>query len=372
MKFSFTQSVMLKALQRVMGAVSSRVPMPSLNNLHFRLDGKSLEITATDLEITVTARIDLVESEGSGEALVQARRFQDLIRELPDVSLELEVNEKGQIVLKGEGVGTYSLPGDDPLEFPEMPTVDADLTFSLTGEKFRRIISKTIFAVSADEMRPILTGLLVQIEPEKLTVVATDGHRLSRIIQSGIDYDGDPRDVIVPMKALSVFMKNLEISDMPSLGLAETRASFSSENHGLITRLIDGVYPKYEGVIPRDNSFRLQVRTGDLMSAVRRVAIFSNQISKQINLRIEGATVKLDSEDPDTGGRGEEELAVDYNGEPLEVAYNANYLMDVLKQVDTEETIIAFGMSKDAAIIYPTSQEENEDFMMLLMPIRLR
>lgn len=372
MKFTFTRESMLKGLQRVMGAVPTKMPMPSLGNLHLKLEDNTLDITATDLEITVTSRVELLESEGSGGVLIQAKRFFDLVRELKDVPLEIEVQEPLKIVIKGEGTGEYTIPGGDPIDFPELPPVDAQLTFDIPAEVLKRMVSKTVFAVSHDDMRPILTGLLVEIRPNELRLVATDGHRLSRISHVGIDYSGDARDVVVPMKAFNLLMRTLEDEDNAQIGIAETRASFSNVQHRLTTRLIDGTYPRYTSVIPENNPNRLIVDAGLLQASVKRVSIFANQISHQVKLTLDSTRMKLESEDPEIGGRGEEEMPVDYSGESLEIAYNANYLLDVLKHIDTEDAHFELNGTNDAAVIRPSSQEENEEQLMLLMPIRLR
>ncbi len=372
MKFTFTQASMIKGLQRIMGAVPTRMPIPSLGNVFFRLKDGSLDITATDLEITVTSKVDIIESDGEGSILIQAKRFQELVNLLPDIPLEIEVHEPLKVTLKSEGTGVYTLPGGDPIDFPELPPVDAQLSFTMNGENLSRLISKTMFAVSHDDMRPILTGMLMQIRANELRVVATDGHRLSRIVRKGIDYSGEPRDVVVPMKALNLLLRSLEDEDNPVIGIAETRASFSTEDQRLTTRLIDGHYPKYESVIPEDNPHKLVVNTDEFAAAVRRVSIFANQMSRQVKLTFDSSHAVLETEDPELGGRGEEKIAVSYEGEPLEIAYNANYLMDVLRQVDTDEVVFALNSSNDAAVIRSMVQNEDEDFLMLLMPIRLK
>ncbi len=372
MKFTFNQSSMLKGLQLVTGAVSAKVPMPSLSNLHLKLNGNTLEVTATDLDTTITAKVELIEADGEGSVLIQARRFQDLIRELPDTVLEITIEGSGKIYLKGEGIGTYLLPGGDPVDFPELPIVDASNTFTIPAETLQRIVSKTIFAASHDDMRPILTGLLLQIRSDELTIVATDGHRLSRIKRDDISYQDDDLDVTVPMKALNLLMKNLSEDDTLTIGVAETRASFTTESQNLITRLIDGNYPKYEGVIPESNHSKMIVSLRDLTAAVRRVQIFASQMSRQIKISLEDSVLALESEDSDIGGRAEESVSVDYDGEPLQIAYNASYLIDVLKQIDTEEVIFNLGTQNDAAIIQPVTQAKSEDLLMLLMPIRMR
>lgn len=372
MRFTFTKDSIVDSLQLVMGAVPTKMPMPVLGNLYLKLDGNSLQITATDLEITVTATTEVIESEGSGSILIQAKRFQELIRKLPDSPLEIEVQEPLKILLKCEGVGVYTLPGGDTMDFPELPMVEPQISFQVSGENLKRMISKTVFAVSHDEMRPILTGILMQIRSNEMRVVATDGHRLSRIIKSGIDFSGEPRDIVIPMKALNLLLRGLDDADNPEIGISETRAYFATDNQRLTTRLIDGHYPKYESVIPDNNPHTLTVNSDEIMAAVERVSIFASQISKQVKLFIEAAEVTLETEDPEMGGRGEEKLTASYEGTPFEIAYNSNYLLDVLRQIDTEEVVFTLNSSNDAAVIRATTQQDNEDFLMLLMPIRLK
>ncbi|MDP8240499.1 MAG: DNA polymerase III subunit beta [Candidatus Hatepunaea meridiana] len=372
MKFSFNQASMAKSLQRIMGAVPTRMPMQSLGNIHFKLKDQALEMTATDLEITVTTKVEVIESEGDGSILIQAKRFNDIIRELPEVILEIDVQEPFKVTLKGEGMGVYTLPGGDPMDFPELPPIDSQLSFSLSGDCLKRVISKTSFAVSHDEMRPILTGVLMQIRPDELRVVATDGHRLSRIVKRGIDYTGESRDIVIPMKAFSLLMRNLEDADNPIIGIAETRASFKTDDLRLTTRLIEGHYPKYENVIPENNPNKLTINTDDMISTIKRVSIFANQISHQVKLTVAADSVLLETEDPDLGGRGEEKILANFEGAPLEIAYNSNYLMDVLKQVETDEFVFALNTSNDAAVFQGTTVDGAEDFLILLMPIRLK
>jgi len=362
---------MAKGLQKVMGAVSNKAPIPSLSNLHLMLDGSSLKMTGTDLDLTITAEVEVIEVEGEGGVLVNAKRFQEIIRELPDVPLEMNVQD-GNVVLSGTGIGNYTIPAGNISDYPDIPKVDPQFSFDLTADVLRRVITKTIFAVSHDEMRPILTGLLIQLRPDELRVVATDGHRLARIVRHDINYQGEPRDVTVPMKALNLLMKNLSDDDQPVIGIAQSRASFKTATQTLITRLIDGNYPKYEGVIPTSNPGKLLAGIDELISAVKRVSIFASQLSRQIKFKVDNATVEITADDPESGARGEETISCEYTGDPLLIAYNATYLMDILRQIDTEEVIFELATSNDGAIIKPTSQRDGEDFIMLLMPIRLR
>jgi len=345
--------------------------MPSLSNLHLSFEEKKLEVTATDLEVTVTYRVELMNSEGSGSVLVNAKRFQELIRELPDTQLEMEIKEAGKVVLRGEGVGEYILPGGNPMEFPEMPVVDVGSNFEIPADSLKRMIERTIFAASTDILRPVLTGILMQIRPGNLCLVTTDSHRLSRISRSDVEYTGEPIEVIAPTKALGILMRNLDDDDKPKVCLAPTRASFNTDKQVLITRLIDGSYPRYESVIPSSNPNRLVAKVDELVSVARRVSIFASQISKQVKLSIDGGTLKLETEDPEQGGKAVESMSVNYSGEPLTIAYNVSYLLDVIRQIDTEEIIFELSGPDDAALIKPTTQQENEEQIMLLMPIRL-
>ncbi|MBM3328934.1 MAG: DNA polymerase III subunit beta [Calditrichaeota bacterium] len=372
MRFSFSQSVISRGLQKVMGAVSSKVPIPSLSNVHLRIEDHKLHITATDLEVTVTASVELVESDGTGAVLVQAKRLQELINALPDMVLEMEVTDNFKVSLKGEGLGHYQIPGGNPLDFPELPTVDAGLNLKMSGTTLKRMVGKTIFAVSKDDMRPVLTGLLLQVKGSEVRMVATDGHRLSKISRFDANITGEPRDEVIPMKALNLLTRSLDDDDEVSIGLAQTRAVFHTDGQRLITRLIDGNYPKYEQVIPTSQPSQLRIRTGEWMSAVRRTSIFASSISHQVKLDIKAGELKIEASDPEYGGHAEEHVPCNFVGEDLEIAYNSQYLSDCLRQIDTEDTEVGLSNSNDAAIIKPTHQATDEEFLMLLMPIRLR
>lgn len=372
MKFTFSQNVMEKGLQQVIGTISARMPMPSLSNIHLKLNGKMLEMTSTDLEVTTTAFIELIDSEGSGGFLIPAKRFADIVRELPDVPLDLDVPEPGKVYLTGEFKGKYTLPGGDPEDFPELPPVEKKALFKIHADVFKRIVGKTLFAVSRDEMRPVLTGLFMRIRPGSLTVVATDGHRLSRLTREGIDYDGDSIDVIIPMKALNLIQRTIQDEEVIEITLAETKASFATERLSLITRLIDGRYPNYESVIPMNNPGRLLARTSDFMATIKRVHIFASQLSHQVLLHLDNVQMDLKSEDQEIGSEAKESLDISYEGAVMDIAYNGSYLMDMLRQIDTEEVVFEMNTHEDAVVIRPTSQQTDEDFLMLLMPIRLR
>jgi len=372
MRATFNQSEMVKGLQRVMGVVPTKMPMPALSNIHLRLDGGALELIATDLEVTVTSKVKVLEAEGKGGVLIPAKRFSDLMRELPDVPLDLDMPDPQKVTLRGAETGVFDLPSGDPIDFPELPKVEAKLKFGILAESLKRMINKTALSISKDEMRPILTGFLIQLRPNEIRLVTTDGHRLSRISRRDVEYKGEAHDAVVPAKAFNQLLRNLEDGQQAHIAVADTRASFAADDYRLTTRLIEGNYPKYESVIPQNNPNRLTVRTGDFMAAVRRAAIFASQISRQVKLTLGKSEMKLETEDPELGGRAEVGVAVDYTGEPMEIAYNAGYLMDVLRLIDTDEVSFEMGGTNDAALVKPSSQPEDEEFFMLLMPIRLR
>ncbi len=372
MKFSVMQNNLEQGLQKIIGAVSTRAPIPSISNVFISLKDNVLNMTATDLEITITSYVELIEFEGSGEVLIQAKRLQEIVSALPNVQLNFDVQSGFRVQLNVENLGVFHLPGGDPVNFPDTPSVEPKVSYRIPADRLRRMISKTIFAVSKDEMRAVLTGILFQVRPGELRLVATDGYRLSKISHSDINIEGEIHDDIIPMKALNILYKNTEDSEEIEVILSDRRAAFITEKQKLITRLIDGSYPKYENIIPRNNPNELSFLLSDFMPALKRAAVFATPPSFQVKLKLEATKAVIESEDYDYGGSALVEVPVEYNGEPMEMGYNANFLNESLRQIDTERAVITLLSANDAALITPENQRENEDFLMLLMPIRLR
>jgi len=374
MHFIVNKGLFFNALQKIIGVIPSKTSIPILSSILLELSDEKLTITGTDLEISVSADVR-VKVEIPGAVTVPAKLLVDIVRELPDVPIEMLTDDRSNITLKTEK-GVYRLSGETKDEFPNIIIEESEGEIVINSIKLHRMVSNTIFAVTTDELRMTLMGILFQINPAELRLVATDGHRLSKIVDKKFSSPLIQKDLIVPSKALHILLKNLETINIKegenvTLVIGDSHITFKWSNNSIYTKLIDGKFPKYESVIPFDNEFRLIVDRESLLSSVRRVSIFSNSITHQVRFMLSEKQMQVCSEDIEFGGEANESLPVDYTGEEMEIGYNAHYIMDILKNIDTKEVVFLLKNPKSAALIYPTEQKEGEELQMLLMPIRL-
>ncbi len=369
MKFTASQSALLGGFMTLSGVIPSKTPLPALSHVLAELRGNELSLAATDLEVSMQTTIEVKGSE-DGKALLPARRIIEIIRELPDIPLKITVDKSHRIKIEGDQ-GSYKLSGEDVEGYPQLPQLKNPQVFQFDRSKLQRLVGKTLFAVSHDELRPQLTGVLLQVKPGEVCCVSTDGHRLVRIRSLKVDYKGEEQDFIVPAKAMTAVLRNAEGDGPLELSFEGTQLSFAFGKMRLTTRLIEGRYPNYEAVIPQSNENILKLDLDAFRSAVRRVAIFANEVSRQVRLRISQESVEILAEDVEAGGEAQEKIPCEYKGTPMDIGYNATYVLDVLKHVDTAEVIFELGSPTTAGLVKPSEQEENEDLLMLIMPVRL-
>jgi DNA polymerase III subunit beta len=370
MKFSILQETLFQCLQKVSGVVPAKSATPVLENIFFELDEKVLKITGTDLEVTVTTQTEPDRIDRTGAVALPARVMIETIRSLPNIPIQFDVDKNHKVKMTTEQ-GFYQVSGISKDNFPDIPKVSSNAYFEFDYAKLHRMFSKTLFAVSADELRPALMGVFVQILPGEFRMVATDGHRLSKIVDSSFKTKQKQISMIVPPKAVQLVLKNLSGEGKAGMTVEEKLLCFTFANTTLFTRLVEGQYPDYERVIPSDNKFMLTVDKNLLSSTVKRVALFSNAFTHQVRFSVGKDELKVLSEDQDIGGEAKEELKAAYSDEPMEIGYNAMYVMDILKQVDTESVSFLLKSPMSAALVKPVEQLPDEEFEMLLMPIKL-
>ena len=368
MQFSVSQNLFLKALAKVSSVVPQRSTIPALNNVLFNLNGSDLTLSATDLEISLSTHITVGGKE-DGKAVILARKLHEIIRELPDIEVNVSVSEDRRIEISCER-GSYQLSGDDVEDFPMLPSVEGGDEVSMAAPKLRRMIGKTIFAVSRDELQPALTGILFELRPDESRCVSTDGYRLVKIIDKAFKFGGEQQSFIVPQKAMNLLHRLLEDEKDAKILFDASHLIFKLGDTEIITRLIEGKYPRYEAAIPTGAQNILQVDLEALRSSVRRASIFADSLSRQVRFKLGENLMEIMAEDMEVGGSAKEELEIDYQGEEIQVGYNAVYVLDALKHLDTDEVIFEVGSSGTPGVLRPTEQEHNEDFMMLIMPIR--
>lgn len=368
MKITISREKLNDIVQKTLNIVPARSALPVLSNILFEAGENKILMKATDLDVSITSESE-AKVEKQGRITVPGRMFAELVRELPEGEINITGKEK-RIELKSEK-GIYKLSGIDAEEFPRLPEVDTGKGVRMSGEVLRQMIRKTSFAVPKDD-RPALNGILWRAGDDKLTMVATNGHILSKITIAGITITGLEKDIIVPPKALEHFIKLYgDSQDDVELAFGEDNLIFSIGDTVLTTRLLEGPYPNYEQVIPKENDKKILLERDDFYSIIRRVAILSNSITHQVKLGFTKNKVTISATNYDIGGEAQDELALDYIGTELEIGYNANYLIDILKHVDTPQVAMELSGPTSAGVVKPISYNENEEYLFLIMPLRL-
>jgi DNA polymerase-3 subunit beta len=383
MKFVVNKTELFQCLQRIIGVVPVKTTIPVLTNILFELDGQRLRLTGTDLEVSIITFIN-VRGEKDGAIAIPAKRLFDIIRELPDLPITVEVEKSNRILLTTEK-GNYKLAGEASEEYPHIASESFVSQISYPTPRFLRMIDKTVFAVSTDELRTTLMGVLMELRPQEMRLVATDGHRLAKITDKSysapaveakpealfVKQETGTLQAIMPTKALQMLTRNSDQSELLEVAISENHLTFRLGATTIYSKLINGQFPNYERVIPSDNELTMGIDRDLLAAAVRRAAIFANQITHQIRWSLAPGQVTISAEDVEVGGEARETLAAQYDGKAMDIGYNAQYVQEILRHVDSEEVLIRLRDPGSAAIVEPVQQKEGEHHMMLLMPIRL-
>ncbi|TKJ42127.1 DNA polymerase III subunit beta [candidate division LCP-89 bacterium B3_LCP] len=373
MKFKVTQDPFLKGISKVSGVIPSRTPLTFLYNVHAVLEGNKLTLTGSDGDVFLITNVT-VEGQEDGSVLVPARPLQELLRELPEAEIEVETTEDQHLLISTEK-GRFNIPGEDPSRYPPAPEDKPPQKISFSPEELKSILDQTVFAVSHDELRPALTGLLLQFKTNEMRAVSTDGHRLVKLVkqrQSDETSAADDVEVIVPLKTLNLLQKNLEEVKSVDIFLATNRVVFDMDDMVITSKVVEGKFPSYDAVIPKDVPNKLLVDVGPLIASVKRVSIFANQINRLVVFKVTSDKIGISAEDPDSGRKAQEEIEATFEGDDLEIGYNANYLLEALRHVPDESIIVNLGTSTSAGLIRPNETKEGEELLMLLMPIRLQ
>lgn len=369
MKFTVEKEKLAEVVQKVSNVVPARSTLPVLSNFLIEADEKVVRLKATDLDVSMSANVEADVSR-KGALAVPARPLAELVKELPSGSLEVSSQEE-RLDIKSKG-GRYKISGLPADEFPAFPDVYTNKGVKLDGDRLVRMIRKTLFAVSRDETRPALGGVLWQAEADKLTMVATDGHRLAKIEHKKTKIKRLTSDIIVPPKALDYFMRVFsEYGGEIEVIFGDNNVSFDFGDALLTTRLLEGPYPNYDQVIPKENVNKLVVARDDFGQTARRVAILSNALTHQIKLSVKGNSLEMMATNFDIGGEARESMAANYSGKEMDIGYNATYLLDIVKQIDSDEVIFELDTPTAAGVVKANRYEEDEEYQFLIMPLRL-
>ncbi len=367
MKFIVSQAEMNKALSRVISVVPSKSTLPVLSNVMFRAQDGFLHLTATDLDVSITTKIQ-VDIKQSGSITVPSKQFNDLIKKLPNIPLEISADAQFKLLVTCDK-GDYRLSGESDDDYPALPVIDEKGAVKIDAKQLARMIVKTSFACSSDQLRPALTGVLFELSAKEFKTVATDGHRLAKVICTKFESTlKESTKVIVPTKALNEVAKDTK--DVTTINIGANHIRFDMGDTQLYSRILDENYPDYERVIPSDNNKKFTADAKMLSEAIQRVSIFANPITHQIRMAL-GKETTLSAEDVDGGNKGSEKVPCEFDGDAMQIGYNAHLLFGALNNIDTQEVFISFKGSTTAGIITPSHQIEHENQMMLVMPVRL-
>lgn len=370
MKFTIARQDLDKAIQRVLAVVSPKTTLPVLGNFLVEADAKAKQIalTATDLDMTVTTRVDAAVEEGGGITM-PAKRFAEIVRELgaQDVAVSVEGEEIGIRC----GKGNFRIVGIAPEEFPTLPKSDPASAFPLDAAMFTRMVDKVAFCASKDETRPSLNGAYWEFAADCMTMTATDGHRLATFKAAGKYKALAGKSMIVPPKALAQAARvvGAEAGAQSSVSLHENHVTFFIGSTTINSRLLEGPFPNYRQVIPKDNDKELVVDRDELAAAVRRVAVLADTLTHQVRLTISRKKIDLVVSTPDVG-EAREEIPGRFAADKMDVGYNATYLLEVLKHIDSDEVRFLFGSPVGAAVVTGTGGDGAQEHVCLLMPLR--
>ncbi len=374
MKFSVPKSILFESVQNLLSVVPTRTTLPVLSNILLETNANKLAIAATDLDVSMIATIPVKVIE-KGAITVPAKTFAEIIRESPETDIEVSSTDTRVEIKIDRGV--YKLSGMPKDEFPKLPEVKKALQIKIPGKELSRMIRKTIFAVSTDETRPALNGILWQTKGEWMQMVATDGHRLAKISLKNKKLKGLNEDVIMPPKALNLLMKLVGEKEVEvGVIFSENNVVFCLDDVILSSRLIEGPYPNFDQVIPKDNDKTLIANKDLLMSTVRRVSILANTLTHQVKFSVKKGSLDLSSVNFDVGGEAKETMKCDYKAEHMDIGYNANYVLDILKQMDGDEVTFDLASPVAAGVVHSAektkdAEKAGEDYLCLLMPLRL-
>ncbi len=372
MKFIVSSSLLLKHIQSISGVLNTSTPLPILENFLFDINNGKLTISASDLETTMTTSLEVTSKE-KGLVALSAKILLETMKTFAEQPITFTINDKTfQVEISSEN-GKFKMAGYDGAEFPKVPVIDQPNSIELPAEVLLEAINKTVFATGNDELRPVMSGVFFQLNKDNTTFVATDAHRLVRYRRNDLR-SAKAASFIVPRKPLGLLKNALTgMKSKVKIDYNDANAFFSFDNFNLICRLIDGRYPNYEAVIPHDNPNKLTISRDAFLNSIRRVSIFSNKSTHQVKLKITGSELAISAEDIDYNNEGNERLTCEYNGQDMDIAFNARFLSDMLNNMTCEQVNLEMSLPNRAGILTPSDAEtsSDENVLMLVMPVML-
>ncbi|WP_312818334.1 DNA polymerase III subunit beta [Kaistella carnis] len=373
MKFIVSSSELQKALQTVSGVISNSQSRPILENFLFEIEKDILKITASDGETTLITSLD-VRSDAEGKIAVPAKIFQEFVKTYGEQPLTLSVKDaedgNGKLLEILDEKDNFAVALDHAEDYPEIPEFDAAQSVTISAGILSEALNNTLFATSNDSLRPVMTGVLFQFKEDETNFVSTDSHRL--VVYKRTDLmNADPVEFIMPKKPLAIFKSILASSnDEVSIEFNENMAKFTFGNNIWICRLIDGKYPNYSAVIPKENPNILTINRNLLLNSIRRASIMSNKSTNQVRFKLSGNILHLHAEDTEFANKADMQIPCDYNGEDINIGFSSKFLTEMLSVLSADDITMKMSQPNRPGIIEPVDGlEDEEKILMLSMPV---
>ena len=353
--------------------ITSKNVLPILDNFIIRLEGDTLHMTAADTENMMTTTVCITEGNGEGSFAINAKNMMEALKNMAEMPLTFEFDEKANKVKVTYQNGVFSLPTDSPEEFPQPYPIKTALTVSIREDILQENIARTVFATAQDELRPVMNGIFFDLTDECLAVVASDGHQLVRnkifSVQATEDNKGS---FILPKKPAHILKNTLrKVDAVVSIAADDSSVEFITDTFTLNCRLIEGRYPNYNSVIPKNNPNTLTVDRTSLMAALKRVSPFANEQSQLMRFNIQQFNLRIEAEDYDFSKTAEESVVAEYDGNDIKIGFKSGTLLGILDNIKSTEIQMQLADPSRAGLILPSEQPEQQEILMLIMPMLL-
>ncbi len=372
MKFIVSSTALSSHLQAISRVINSKNALPILDCFLFDLEDGTLSVTVSDSETTMVTTVEVNDSDANGRFAVVAKTLLDSLKEIPEQPLTFDVNADTYEITVQYQNGKYSLMGQNADEFPQSAVLGNNaVRVEMEAEVLLDGINRSVFATADDELRPVMNGIYFDITTDDITMVASDGHKLVRYKTTAAK--GNERAAFILPKKPAILLKNLlpKESGMVTVEFDERNAVFTLDSYRMVCRLIEGRYPNYNSVIPQNNPYKVTVDRQLLIGVLRRVSIFSSQASSLIKMRLQENQIVISAQDIDFSTSAEETMVCQYSGTPMSIGFKSTFLLDILNNNSAEEVIFELADPSRAGVIVPVEQSEDEDLLMLLMPMML-
>ncbi len=368
MRFTISREKLQEGLQAVTAAVPAKTTLPVLANLLVETTERGIRLSATDLDIAVSTEVS-ADVETAGAITIPAKKLGEIARELPPSPVKMSASGEQRVTIEC-GRSKFKLLGLPRDEFPTFPSVRFSDSWRVKSGELQKLISHTAFAVSTEESRPILNGVLWELRDDRMRMVATNGHRLAKMEVPLEASSAPPSDLIVPPKALDQIRRLFPAEEELEIARGDNHLGFRSPFTSVFTRLVEGPYPNYEQVIPKDNDRYCLADKGALTSALKRMSVIASDQTHRIKMSFNTGMLKFSVTTPDLG-EAQDELPVQYTGDQLDIGFNATYLLEILRFMPTEQVRLTFKAPERAATIEPEGWDDPARYLCLVMPLRL-